>query len=840
MRRRLPSARGSRWVAAVVLWCLGGAKAEAARLTLVPAEGVLRAGVPGTVVAVLTDDAGRGVPFEGPPQVISGGALLAETDLPGELVALRVSPQLGAAELRVSVAVGGQPIVGAVAVAPHAPAGWVVSRRVDVLAGASEVVLRVAGADLPPPEALQVSVPEGQVLGVSQEEGALLVRLAPGGGQHPRVVPVLIRDARGSAPPVASAYRVWTRPRVALQTEPGVRMTVKVGGRSYGPVAADPDGVAAVVVDHYPGETAAEASLSDDFGNETSASLPLANQVQTYLTALVEGAWVPGRSPPLIWLRGLQSDGHAWTGGAPICQAAGVPELRGGVIEPGVWAVALPEAMAGKPTDTRLYCRLGASAETVVLVRVVDAYPSELKVRVYPEDPSTAFPLAEVQASLEDAGGARLPVERVHLSALRGEVSVESNVGTALRGEYRGQAALSAGYDVLVARYDRPTGDGAPRYLEIAHSKVDPDGIWVHGRVFDAQGGPLQDQEVELASGEARVRARTDARGWASARLPVPPGGEPIEIRAQVGRLHAALPVPRDAIGGPGPSAADLEARQTVRFLSGRVSNVQIEVTPPILYTGASAVAVVEVRLHDRGGTPLNGTIPEISASEGFVGAVEPLGEGRYRAEYTPPPGERARVVEIVARAEGEPSRTVQLVLEPRPLQRLAIGAGLGGLTNFAELGTFAAMLDADLDVPRLSEIFRTRIFLRLGVGWYGDEATAQGAGPSEEIRLSLNVIPLTAGLVARREQGGKSLWVGAGAVAAPHAVRTEFGTHALPLGFGVWPGISVLGGAGRRAGPGEVFGELRWTGLVASGGEVAWRGQVGGLTVLTGYRVLY
>jgi hypothetical protein len=238
--------------------------------------------------------------------------------------------------------------------------------------------------------------------------------------------------------------------------------------------------------------------------------------------------------------------------------------------------------------------------------------------------------------------------------------------------------------------------------------------------------------------------------------------------------------------------------------------------------------------MRDRAGAPVAEVVPELAATEGSLGEVRRQPDGTWRVEYAPDPGDRAREVTLTARAEGM-SASTRLLLEPRPLLR-APSVAIGGLTNLGRIASPLVALDVDWRVPLLG----SSTMLRVGVMTYAGSAEVD-TGFGEKLRLRLVVVPLQLSLLARRELGGRALWVGLGGVAAPYRSVARFGDEVASAGVGVLPpGLALTGGIGQRFASGEVMLELSGLALASPGGAVAFQGPVGGVGLVLGYRLIY
>jgi hypothetical protein len=811
------------------------ALAAAADLVIAPVDGELRPGAPVRVHLALTDDSGAAV--SGVPRLFArGGAVSLDGPVAPGVWAAWVTPAPDVEEVRVDALFGAVGAAASLAVRPLPPSTLRLPTRPDAVpADAREVTLRVTGASLPPPEGLVVAVGEGRVLGVAVTDGALDVRLALEDSPYPRVVPVGLYDATRDEAPLWTQIRVRTRPRFSLQTEPGTTLTLAVGARTYGPFVADAHGVVTAVVDQYPGELAANAVFTDDLGNETRTALPLSAHTQPVLVALVGAPGLPGQSTSKVFLHAVHGDGHAWVGGSPACKTSDRTDLPVVSVGEGAWSVMTAPTSAEGPADPRLLCRLGTGLEVRPRLSAGVGAPATLRLRVWPEELSTDFPVADVHVVLEDGLGDRLSPDGVEVVAERGLVTPVPGDASALRFEYQGRLAASAGQDVLTARYRAPPGGPDVRRLVVRHGPVTGDELTVGARALDGAGRPVVGVPLVFDVDGAPARAVTDSDGWGRAVAPLTPGSRAVVVRASSGGRVARAVAPRGSAASAGLDEPDLVVRKLLSFSSGTVSEVSVAVDPPVLYTGPGAFAVVTVTLRDRAGALVvdDDVDVDVSASEGTVGDVRRQSDGSLRVEFEPPTGDRAREVVLTARAGGA-TGTTRLLVEPRPLIR-APSLSFGGITNLGAVTSPYLSADFDLRVPVLG----TSAILRFGVGTWGASAEAEtGFGP--KLRARMTVAPLQVGLIARRDLRGAAVWVGLGGLFSPYRSVSRIGDDvaARVTGF-LPPGLALTGGVGQRIGGGEVMLELRGLALASPGGAATLQGGVGGVGVLIGYRLI-
>lgn len=712
-------------------------------------------------------------------------------------------------------------------------------RLQDRIVGAvreGEVAFRVSGPDVPPPEALEVLLSEGTVVGVAEIDGELEVRVLPEEQPFPRYIPIGVRDLRRLEEPAWGGIRIRARPRIPLRSEPGSSLMLSVGGRSYGPFEADASGAVEAWVDQYPGELVATAVATDDLGNQSRTDLPLAGQTATRLVASTSGGYRRTQPPPVLFLHAAGGDGSSWAGDRPSCRTPSV-DLSVRSTASGRWYVPLPGLASRDAEDLRVECSLGGLAAANVRVQVEGGVPDTMRMRVWPTDLRSDFPVSEVRIVLEDARGERLSVDGVRVRAKRGDVVMSDIEGTVARGEYVGSAAVEAGEDELVAVYEAPAGDGWADRLDLGWGPVPLDGrVVLHARAVDALERPLEGIPLELTAGQDRASATTGSDGWATAKVHTPDGAGPVVFEAAgAGRIARGVSL-READGVGGPGTADLEQVQPITISPGRVAGISLLLDPPILRATPGAKAVVRVVLEDRTGSAITDEDVYLEVSEGTVSELVPQADGSYRAEYLPPTGSRTRKITITARTDVvRTSDSLEVI--PREIT-LSVGPWGGVQTNFGVVRALA--LGLDLDVRTRQRVLGTAAIVRLGAWGYRFSETVT-AVPGEPLELTSSLYPAYAGVLLRDDRAAPlSLWAGLGLGAALHVQQSAFGSEQLDTGIGVLPTGLLMGGVGRRLLGGELALELRTSFLPGPGGELGFVHGVGGVAVGLGYRLVY
>ncbi|MEZ4318991.1 MAG: hypothetical protein R3F61_15865 [Myxococcota bacterium] len=806
-----------------------GASGVADGFAVLPALDELRPGLPGTVWVAVLDGSVR------PPVVeASGGTvrfgLEGATDGVWPLV---VTPDVDAGSVELRVSATGKSTRVSLDVGWPQPGDLDVPARVEALVqDEAPVVIAITGANMPPPELLQVVVGEGVVESVRAVEGGLEVVIRPGDSPFPRLIPFGVRDERTDSRPTWGAVRMRAKPRIPLDAEPGATLRLDVGGRAYGPFEVGADGHVNARVDQYPGETVATALLTDDLGNRTTSTIPLASENKPSLVAIPGDRSSGTGRPRLVYLRAVDGDGRAWRGESPTCRSPAVGALAVLRINAGLYAVPVEGRFSDGLVDVRLECRLGSESAASVRLGPAPGIASRLLLQVWPTELSTDLPLAEVRAAVEDAQGQRLDPSSIEIVAEHG--AIERTAGSRETGEaeYRGEKAVELGRDRIVARYSPEASTGVVTRLDLGWDRTGA-GFVAFVRAMDPEGRPVRGAEVLVElGGDAPVAAITGTNGWGEARAEFVPAG-PLVLVARSGVREARALVLPGTRGSLSPGAALLETTREVTLSPGRVAGISVNVDPPILRTGRASVAWVSVQLEDRAGNPITEENIQLDVSEGTVGPLIARPDGTWVAEYVPEESDRPREVTITAKTESLRS-TARLTLEPR-LGRLSLGPQIGWSSNFGSISSPMVGLDVDLRTRFLAE----SVLLRASFFGYGMTArTTTGLG--DDAQLTGAVFPGSLALLLRQDRGGVSFWGGAGGIVGLHTVTTRFGSRIVSRGSRAVSGATVLGGAGYRLGVGDVVAEARWSWIPGPGGEVGFTGNIGGLSVGLGFRLVY
>lgn len=702
----------------------------------------------------------------------------------------------------------------------------------SVSEGAVTIVVTPEAAPLDP-GALQLAVGEGEVVGRrALSDGGVELTWVPGPARTARVVPIGVRDGDDPrATPVWTQVRLKARASIPVQTEPGASVTVNVRGRVYGPAVADASGRAEVVVEVRPGERTATALLADAAGSRQSFTLSLGSPGATSLVALAHGPVLPGRPAPPVYLHALDEDGQSWSGGAPSCVAVGLGELAVAELGPARWVARFPDLTERPALDLRVDCALErGTASTALRVPLVEGVAERIGLRVYPEEVTADLPVAQIQATVEDAAGDRIAPVSLFLDASAGEIRLLEVDGAAVRADYLADPTVPVG--TITARWYQPVGAGRPWELLLGASVV-ADGLEVVARAEDRVGRPLAGVAVEVGVDGDLAEAVTDEHGRAL-RLVARPGG-PSSLVAKVGDLERRQPVVPWAPPPAPPAAATLLVSQEVQVRAGRVRTVELSADPPLLVTGTGQSSKVRVRLLDQAGRPVTDEAVELKADVGRVGPARFESDGSLVADYTPPAGLEEGMVELTARSlAGGLAGSTRLELVRAPVRwTLSVAGGylVGSLRSPSGRVALAGHL------PRVE----APLWASVGFSAWGDARAVTDAERGSVVDLRMVVVAVDAGLATRLERGRWSLTAGGALVLAPYSLTAAWEDSGTVRAWGLHlPGASVAAGAGWRLGGGEAVAGVRGVALAADPADVGYLGRVGGVAGELGYRLLF
>jgi hypothetical protein len=760
----------------------------------------------------------------------TGGAL-QPLERRGEVWSWRLTPAIDATAVELTITEDGRQEHARLEVAPAPASPLGLPPRVEALADGSPIALHVTGAGDAP--SLEVALSEGKVASIEPAgAGAFDLTIQPDEVQPARNLLVGVRRAGTDERLAWTSIRLHTRRHLPFSTEPGASLVLEVGPRTYGPFKADLHGLIEAQVDQYPGEQRALAVLSDDLGNQTHSEIALGVGGGFSLAIAPAAHLTEGHPVPPLWVRIVDDRGGAVA--SPECRTP-AGDLRMHQVEPGTWIAV---ASDGRPVldEVRVECGPPDSTPAIRHLPADPGGPVHLDLRVWPTELRTDYPVAEVRAVLEDAGGARLPTDGLRLSASKGSISLTSSPGALVsQGEYDGTAAVPAGGDRVVASWLPAPSKGPLERLRLAWGDVPESGsvdAWL--QALDPVGRPIEGLAVAVDVGGKPLAGTTTAEGWCHVTVPLTGEGSVLVLRARSGTevVREALIRGEPSRGAPGEP--ELVIAQDLTFSAGEAYGISIAVDPPVLRAGPGSFAVVSVKIEDRSGQAVTAAPPSLSAEAGRLGAVSARPDGTWVAEWYAEGVNRPREVQVTAQA-GSVQSSTRLEVAPRSLTT-SIGPWIGGITNFGEVTSAAFGLDVDFRFR--SGWLGDAVALRIGGSAWGFTSTTDPGLGATPIALHTLMFPIGPMLVFRRETGRTLLSGGIGGVFALERIEARTPGSLITRGFDGIVGPELLAGVARNVGTGEIGVNIRGTWLPAGGGELGYTGNVGGVSGDLSYRL--
>jgi hypothetical protein len=377
------------------------------------------------------------------------------------------------------------------------------------------------------------------------------------------------------------------------RSEPGVRTTVTVAGRRFGPVAADARGRFSIPVVIPPGARVATASTVDALGNRRTTTIDLRLPEVDRLACAAWPRAIPadGRSEAAVWCIASTADGEP-APGAALSLAAGAGEA--GPLEPGPGSLQLaryraPRGGGGRDAVLRAaWAEAGAASTHEVRIALATGVPAAIEASV-PREPVPHGASVPAEAVVRDGRGD--PIGRPAGSPGAAEGFVAPDRFVARAGGLVQEGPLSFAL--------APGGEAAGLSLRREG------GEWIaEARTVDAR--PAAGVTLRFGSG---AEATTDARGEARAK-----GAGAAETVSAPGGARAA------GWAGIVPPAAPFEIARTVKVALRPPSAVDVVVQ---VEPGA-----VRWRVEDSEGRPLPARRVSLRGHGVELGRAEPDGDG--------------------------------------------------------------------------------------------------------------------------------------------------------------------------------------------------------------------
>jgi hypothetical protein len=659
-----------------------------------------------------------------------------------------------------------------------------------------------------------------------------VVAWSPGASPYPRSLPIFLHDTRHpTSRPVIVAAKLSARPTIPVQTEAGATVLLEIGPRSYGPAIADQTGKVTFDVVVRPGDKAAVVTLEDQLGNRQKSKILLGGSRGLVMGISHQGSIIDGGLLPWVEVAVLGPRGEPAGDHQPRCDGLAAEAMF--PVSPGVWAGHVLNLGDG---DQRIVCRLQGAEDVATRVMVERNRAARLVLHSYPRELSADIPVAELQAYLVNGLGERLLPSGVELHAEIGSIQRDSPGSEPLiRARYDGSRAIADGQDIVSATWRRPPGEGGIWDLAIQGAAPgDGANVLVDARAVDQGGRPLEGVRVVLSHGHERRDLRTDSGGWVTGTFPWA-GKESIGmVRAVADQLVRRATVIRGDKASAAAGAPDLVNELRLPIRAGRVHGVVINTQPRVL-NNDGMVGQIEVRLEDRAGNLIAGPEVEITASLGSVGPVQQRGAGVAVATFAPPVGMSPGSIRLTATTEdGRFSASTDVEIVHRVV-RWSLGASAGAMVGARGLVAFRSGISLERVTPAP--------FLYGRVDLMHHRMQTEGSDPvtGDAVSMSMDVLPIGLGLIARKGQRRLPFWAGGQLVLAPYHLNARFGEALASKGWG-WmpPGAAIVTGAGMHLWGGEAFTELQYLFLAAPAQVTGWSGPVGGVVASLGYKILY
>lgn len=809
----------------MIVWLL--AVALAVDLTVTPVDGPAHTARETIAQVLAVDDRGEPLPLTD-VRVSQGTLRRAETveAPPGAQAWIWTPPSVAGAITWSAQTPDGDATTSVLVTPPPAPIIRVPERLV-VRPGAPIELPVVSDVPVEPGD-LDVHVSEPASVSVTPTDTGALVRITAS-GQGARSLLVAVAHSARWSDLVATRVAMVDRHQLRFDLEPGATLTVRLGGRTYGPFLAGPRGGVEAVIDQRPGETTAELVVADDLGNELVSPYVLSARAAGPVLL------VPLRAPlhlePLSQVRVLAVNASgAWLSApAPTCTIDRSVALTAPVTT-GHWRVQPVGGPLG--AEARVACQT-PEREVARSMPFGTGRPRSLQIEVWPQTLNADSLRAEVTAHALDGRGERLSDAAIALSARLGTLDQVTGGDGAVRATYlASDQAVRRGQDTLRASLFSPTGHGAVQHLSLSYAASSSGGVALTAVALDARGHPVPEATVDLALGEVLTRVITDGRGRASAEL-APLQAAAMTARARVGAVVRQVIVVRGRDYGPPADAPDLQVVRKVPITRGRIATLQIEPADRVISAARGAELEVVIRQYDRSEALVDDLIPRVEVSGGSVDSPRRRPDGSYVVVVRPPIGERTRAVTLTASSpSGEASASTQILVESAPV-RLALGLAAGMSSNLQSLRSPIVSIDADIGTSRV--LPGTMLRLSASTLGYAREVET-GVGRS---RQQLTLIPLTVAGAIRRPVGPVALQAGVGFLVTPFRAEERFDDQRLPQRTGLLtPGLVGLFGAAVDLGGGEIMVESRFNWMISQGGATGFQGQLGGIAGVLGYRL--
>jgi len=453
-------------------------------------------------------------------------------------------------------------------------------------------------------------------------------------------------------------------------------------------------------------------------------------------------------------------------------------------------------------------------------------------LRVYPTELSADFPIAQVQASMEDHAGERIPAAGVELEVDHGRLALR-DVGTnVIRADFEGDSANPLS---LVSATWRPESTtGAAGGLAVVARK---EGLRLLAdvRATNRAGVPLDGVSLSVTVNGQEVQGATDENGSLVVEFEEADEPQVVLVRGD-GLAASTFYLPWLSTDSSYTTHQAIQASVPVQIRAGRVRNVYLSAEPSELFVGLNETAELQVRLLDGSGALVVDENVTLGSDSGSIGEIYRNADGSLGALFSPAPGQWTGEVVVTATANDTGfSASTPVVLRPRPLES-SVSVGAGPLVT----GMGANKVMVAFDAERRVAIWDDRLHIRGSLNLWADQSTVADGERGTTVAFDTDVYCFSLAALLRREAGLYASWFGVGGTVTPYFLETEFEGFEPLQAWGVHGfGITSMLGAGRRFALGELTLEGRFLGVVGRGTDLGYEGQLGGAALVFGYRVI-
>ncbi|MCI0569946.1 MAG: Ig-like domain-containing protein [Myxococcaceae bacterium] len=316
----------------------------------------------------------------------------------------------------------------------------------------------------------------------------------------------------------------------------------------------------------------------------------------------------------------------------------------------------------------------------------------------------------------------------------------------------------------------------------------------VRVRVLDTSGLGLPSQQVKVRTAAGTVEAvREEAAGDYTVELVSPAevaGDGALSLEASVERADGRI-----------VSGAALVGVKRARIPRSVTTHVSIA---PLVADGESR-AVLTFDVRDKEGHPLRGAELSASTGDGRVGAVEELGRGRYRTDFTAPASVPAAGEARVRLTDATGTYSETFPVRLTPYRRLFVGLRGGVFSGLPGRAGMRVGLEAWAPLRLGGAPVTLGLSAHYGEGWSPFEPGASSAeGPGAQVRVVPVSLRIGHALLAT---SSATVHAGVGATAAwAHASGGEAGE----LDSTAFGGLGFLSGA-LMLGSGQLFAEFSY-----------------------------